>query len=131
MNFQCKFEHQYEVLTYTLICNVDPNRFEHQTDNMCIPPPTLVGPLQSQTRAGCGYVRSWSMWHLKLYCLIVQTLLSIVKTKMVMYASVRTKRLDLKILVKLAPPAYQNGYLYLFFVLQSVVDQMWNCNKDL
>lgn len=48
-----------------------------------------------------------------------------------MYASVRTKRLDLKILVKLAPPAYQNGYLYLFFVLQSVVDQMWNCNKDL
>ena len=50
---------------------------------------------------------------------------------MAMHGSVTTKRLDFYILVKLAPPAYQNGYLYLFFVLQSVVDQMWNCNKDL
>ena len=34
---------------------------------------------------------------------------------------------------KLAPPTCQNGYmyLYLFFILQSFVDQMWNCNKDL
>ena len=50
---------------------------------------------------------------------------------MAMHGSVTTKRLDFYIVVKLVPPACQNGYLYLFFILQSVVDQMWNCNKDL
>ena len=33
---------------------------------------------------------------------------------MAMHGSVTTKRLDFYIVVKLAPPAYQNGYLYLF-----------------
>ena len=35
--------------------------------------------------------------------------------------------------LKLAPRTCQNGYmyLYLFCILQFVVDQMWNCNKDL
>ena len=33
--------------------------------------------------------------------------------------------------LKLASPACQNESLSFFFTLQSVVDQMWNCNKDL
>ena len=36
------------------------------------------------------------------------------------------------VVVKISP-SNNNGYmyLYLFFILQSFVDQMWNCNKDL
>ena len=51
---------------------------------------------------------------------------------MAMHGSVTTKRLDFYVVVKISHSSLSQWLsLAFFFILQSIVDQMWNCNKDL